>query len=166
MTNSEMTKSFERPTWDETWLSVAAAVARRSWCVNSKVGAVIVDASGRVDSTGYNGPPAGLQVEGECSNWCPRASRGEGSGTASYSACAAVHAEANALLHADATVIKGGTIYITRAPCKDCAKLIANSGLAVVVASFDESDDPARSYSTFEYLKSCGLRARYYVRNN
>lgn len=166
MTNSEMAKSFERPSWGETWLSVAAAIARRSRCVNSKVGAVIVDANGRVDSTGYNGPPAGLQVEGECSGWCPRASRGEGSGTASYSACASVHAEANALLHADATVIKGGTIYITRAPCKDCAKLIANSGLAAVVASFDGSDDLVRSHSTFEYLKSCGLKVGYYVRNN
>lgn len=155
-------RHHHRPTWDETWLEVAAVVAKRSLCVKSAVGAVIVDASGRVDSTGYNGPPRGMERSTPCSDWCPRATEGVGAGTASYAGCHSVHGEGNALLHANSTTIRGGTIYITRAPCRDCSKLIANSGLVRVVAAKDPTDDPDRAEENFEYLRGCGLDAGYH----
>lgn len=71
-----------RPSWDDTWLRVARAVAERSLCERDKVGAVIVDPRNRIVATGYNGPPAGFTgPDGvlawdprPCTEWCPRAS--------------------------------------------------------------------------------------------
>lgn len=63
-----------RPNWDDTWLEVANVVAKRSLCVRDQVGAVIVSATNRIISTGYNGPPSGFEHdEHPCSQWCTRA---------------------------------------------------------------------------------------------
>ena len=67
-----MTSSIPRQTWDETWLSVAQVIARRSLCVRDQVGAVIVSQSNRIIATGYNGPPATFGANGPCTNWCTR----------------------------------------------------------------------------------------------
>lgn len=135
-----------RPTWDDTWLDVANVVARRSVCVNAQIGAVIVDATNRIVATGYNGPPAGFfdtravrDVPPEigdigCAAFCPRA---VGERDADYHNCAAVHAEANALMFCDRREREGGTIYVTAVPCVSCAKIIANSGAARVVCLDD-----------------------------
>lgn len=50
--------SRARPDWDEYFLDIAAAVARRADCTRRRVGAVIVR-DHRVVSCGYNGAPAG-----------------------------------------------------------------------------------------------------------
>jgi dCMP deaminase len=58
--------------------------------------------------------------------------------------CIAVHAEANALIHGDATRYRGGTIYVvsigpdgklheSQAPCDGCANLIAGGGVVRTV---------------------------------
>ena len=150
-----------RPTWSRTWLDQAAVIAKRSRCVNAQVGAVVVSGDNRFNWQGYNGPPAGLQLAGACSNWCPRA-RGEGSGTADYSACSSIHAEINVLLRADASLIGGGTMYVTRAPCINCARVIANSGLATVRCEPNDTDDPARAREVFLYLAQCRVKAGYH----
>lgn len=124
-----------RPSWDETWLTVADTVARRSVCSRRQVGAVVVTYDNRPVSTGYNGPPAGYKATGPCSGFCPRANHK----TPDYGNCVAVHAEANALLFAARSQYYGGTIYITHICCYDCAKLIANSGLARVVIRYNNS---------------------------
>jgi len=63
----------------------------------------------------------------KCGNpWpCPDASL---PGT-DYSNCVAIHAEANAIIYASRQDCQGATIYITREPCPDCAKLIAGAGI-------------------------------------
>jgi dCMP deaminase len=144
---------MSRPTWDETWLAVADAVGARSKCVR-KYGAVIVDRSNRVVATGYNGEPATLTgSDGPCAKWCPHATAQPG-GT--YSDCLSIHAEANSLLFCDRRDREGGTMYVTGVPCWECAKLIANSGLAMVVVMDDGADyrDPARTYGL---LTRCGI---------
>ena len=124
-----------RPSWDDTWLAVARAVAKRSLCVRRQVGAVIVTAENRPVSTGYNGPPAGMSWTSNCATFCERAyNKIEG-----HSNCVAIHAEANALLFASRSQYEGGTIYVTHLCCFDCAKLIANSGLARIVIEFENT---------------------------
>lgn len=49
-----------RPTRDETWLRVAAELAKRSTCLRRAVGCVLLDDLGQVLSTGYNGRARGL----------------------------------------------------------------------------------------------------------
>lgn len=74
-------------------------------------------------STGYNGVAAGAP---HCSggNPCPGADLPPGVG---HDLCAAVHAEANALLQCrDVDAVE--TAYCTHEPCAACAKLLLNSG--------------------------------------
>lgn len=144
-----------RQTWDEYFLTIAAAAATRSNCTRRQVGAVLV-AGRHIRSTGYNGPPSGY---GHCDEGaCPRASSPLGRGAdPDYSNCVAIHAEANALLFAAPEQRAGATLYTTQAPCFQCAKLIANSGVAEVVAAggrYDGWDHTRR------FLQDCGVRVR------
>lgn len=143
---------------DDVWFAVAEAVALRSRCDRAQVGAVVLDKTGRVVSTGYNGPPAGFPAaDTSCSAWCRRA-QNDDLGKFYGLACPSVHAEANALLYADRTRVEGGSIYVSRSCCADCAKLIANSGIKNVymrVTAEDEHRDPA---AVADFLVLCGLR--------
>lgn len=139
-----------RATWEEVWLNIAWAMARRSRCVRTQVGAVIVNEQQRVVATGYNGPPADYRsynFDSSCAAmttkgvFCPRASDER---HIDYDNCVAIHAEANALLFCDRRDRERGTIYVTSVPCFACAKLIANSGLHHVVIAVVGSDDAHR----------------------
>lgn len=123
----------KRPgTW-QTWMSVAEEVAKRSRCGRAQVGAVIVDVQDRIIATGYNGPPAGFRVAGDCSNWCKRGEVGPTPETlTSYEDCPTVHAEMNALLYVDRSRCEGGSLFVTGAICFTCAKAVANSGIEQV----------------------------------
>lgn len=143
-----------RASWDNVWLDVARAVAQRSLCTRRQVGAVIVTANNRPVSTGYNGPPAGLELTSPCRTFCPRATNK----TESYDNCVAIHAEANALLFASRSQYEGGTIYVTHLCCYGCAKLIANSGLARVVIHYENTQ---RDFSQAgELLVASGLEVK------
>lgn len=148
---------LSRPSWDETWLAVAHAVAKRSRCSRAQIGAAVVSKDQRICATGYNGPAAAWPEEGDCGSWCPRA-MGEAPLDNIYDACPAIHAEANALLYVDRSQIEGGTIYITSASCMQCAKLISNSGVARVVMVIRQVDMHRRPHDVVEYLKRCGIK--------
>lgn len=121
-----------RPNWTSYFLTIAEAVALRSDCERSKVGAVVVK-DRRIRSTGYNGAPAGKPG---CES-CPRRTSGVVPGS-DYSNCVAVHAEANALLYCDRSDLIGATLYITREPCYACRKLIEGAGVSKVVTPSGE----------------------------
>jgi dCMP deaminase len=57
-----------RPDFDEYYMDIAQAVAKRGDCTRRQVGAVIVDLENRIVSTGYNGtPPGGPScLKGDC----------------------------------------------------------------------------------------------------
>lgn len=117
----------ERPTFDEYFLGIAVAVAKRSDCQRDKVGAVVVNGK-RIRATGYNGAPSGAPG---CET-CPRRTSGCQPGS-SYDNCVAIHAEANALLHCDRADLIGATLYVTRSACYGCRKLILGAGIERVV---------------------------------
>lgn len=144
-----------RPSWDETWLRVAVLLGQRSQCVRAQVGAVIVTADNRIDSTGYNGPVAGLELEGSCDQWCERAITGDTS--PDYSRCQTIHAEANALIRASHERIRGGTIYVSTSPCLNCAKMIGNAGLTRVVFRRTEGVDYRRPRQMATFLEDAGV---------
>lgn len=147
--------------WDNIWMTVAEVIATKSWCVRAQVGAVIVTPDNRIVATGYNGPPAGmLRPSARCDAWCPRA-RGEVDVTSTHVyglTCPTVHAEANALLWSDRSIVRGGTMYVTHAVCHDCVKLIANSGVAAVVMTVHvPEDDHRRPDETVAFLRNCDI---------
>jgi dCMP deaminase len=154
----------ERPTWDETWLTIADTIGKRSRCSRAGIGAVIVDAKNRICATGYNGPASNLMVGGECINWCDRA-KGQAPLDNMYDACPSIHAEANALLYVDRSAVEGGTIYVTSAPCMQCAKLISNSGLRQAVVRIKDSDAHRKPEVVLDYLLRCGITV-FVVKDN
>lgn len=145
-----------RPSWDETRMVMAQAIAQRSLCTRQKVGAIVTDPKGGFVGEGYNGPPAGYQHGNQpCNIWCKRSSTL--APTPDYTDCYTIHAETNALLTSDYSRRIGGSIYVTSHVCWGCAKMIANSGVARVVVEASRPDlhrDPMASYA---FLQECGL---------
>ncbi|MGH0034645.1 MAG: deaminase [Myxococcota bacterium] len=124
---------FERPSWDEYFLSIAQMVATRSNCVKRKVGAVVTRER-RIISTGYNGTPRGTKNCNE--GGCPRCNSFARGGT-QLGDCLCSHAEENAITQAafHGVSLEGGTVYTTFSPCLQCTKMIINSGISEVVYS-------------------------------
>ncbi len=122
---------FERPSWDEYFMSIARVVASRSNCVKRKVAAVVTRDL-RIISTGYNGTPRSTRNCNE--GGCPRCNNLAPGGT-NLGECLCSHGEENAITQAayHGVSLAGGTIYTTFSPCLQCTKLIINAGLSEVV---------------------------------
>jgi dCMP deaminase len=134
---------IRRPDWDEYFMGIAQAVARRADCRRRRIGAVIVDTDRRIVSTGYNGAPAG---DGSClAGDCPRGLSNVPSfteGNQNHSDCISLHAEQNAIAWADRSRCSGASIYIFQLnnpepcpPCDMCGKLIKAAGIRRVYHS-------------------------------
>jgi dCMP deaminase len=124
----EMSRVYQRPEWDEYFLLLAYSVALRGSCKRKRVGAVIVDQSHRIVSTGYNGAPRGQRdcLEAGCD---VREIDGR------KSCVRTLHAESNAIDFARESLI-GCWLYTTIAPCRNCALRIVQAGIKRVV--YDE----------------------------
>lgn len=136
-----------RPSLDETMMDAARIASRRSLCMRMGVGAVIIDSDNVVRATSYNGPPAnykGPPCRKEATLLCSP-------GSGEYSGCPSVHAEQNAILFAGRDACRGGTIYCTATPCADCARIVAQAGIARFVTD-DTSNRPG-----IEFLKHSGV---------
>lgn len=107
---------------DKRYIRMASIWAENSYCQRRKVGALIVKDK-MIISDGYNGTPSGFE------NVC----EDENNLTKPY----VLHAEANAItkVAASSNSSKDATIYVTSAPCIECAKLIIQSGIKRVVYS-------------------------------
>lgn len=106
---------------------MATEWAKLSYCTRKQVGALIVKDK-MIISDGYNGTPSGFE------NVC-ETKKGN---TKWY----VLHAEANAILKCAKHGIscKGGTLYLTVSPCKDCSKLIHQAGIKRLVYLNDYKD--------------------------
>lgn len=107
-------------TLDMRYIRMAKIWAENSYCVRRQVGALIVKDK-MIISDGYNGTPSGFE------NIC----EDESGKTKPY----VLHAEANAItkLAKSTNNGNGATLYITAAPCIECAKLIIQVGIKRVV---------------------------------
>jgi dCMP deaminase len=65
-----------------------------------------------------------------------------------------LHAEANAILKVARSTnnCKGATLYLTHSPCKDCSKLVLQSGITRLVYQ-----EPYKDTSGIDFLMSAGL---------
>ncbi|EFN91333.1 deoxycytidylate deaminase [Prevotella amnii] len=105
---------------DCRYLRMARIWAENSYCQRRKVGTLVVK-NKMIISDGYNGTPSGFENVCEDSN----------NVTKPY----VLHAEANAItkLARSGNNSEGATIYVTDAPCIECAKLIIQAGIKRIV---------------------------------
>ncbi len=115
-----MTANEKARLLDQRYLRMARIWAENSYCQRRKVGALIVKDK-MIISDGYNGTPSGFP------NVCEDA---EGL-TRAY----VLHAEANAItkIARSGNNSDGATLYVTDAPCIECAKLIIQAGIKRVI---------------------------------
>jgi dCMP deaminase len=126
--------------YDQTYLQMAATWGQLSYCERKKVGALIVK-DRMIISDGYNGTPSGFE------NVCEDEEH--------YTKWYVLHAEANAILKVAASTqsCKGATLYITLSPCKECSKLIHQSGITRVVYATAYKDT-----SGVRFLEKAGIQ--------
>lgn len=130
----------DRPSWDETWMSMAKLLASRSYDPKYKVGCVVVTRDNlQVLGVGYNGNFRGGPNARDSNEQFK-------SGM--------IHAEANALIKARFDPYELKTLYCTHAPCVNCAKLIIQSHIFEVVYSMGYEPNG------IELLKSNGVEVR------
>ena len=106
--------------FDRSYLEMARVWASNSYCKRRQVGALLVKDK-MIISDGYNGTPSGFE------NVC----EDDDNKTKPY----VLHAEANAITKVakSGNSSDGATLYVTAAPCIECAKLIIQSGIKRVV---------------------------------
>jgi dCMP deaminase len=147
---------FERPGWDDYFLSIARVVASRSNCVKRKVAAVIT-LDRRIISTGYNGTPRGVRNCNE--GGCPRCNAFAEGGTR-LDECLCSHGEENAITQAayHGVSVRGGSLYTTMSPCLICTKLIINAGIQEVVYN---AEYPLGE-TALALLREAGVKVRHH----
>lgn len=125
--------------YDCAYLRIASEWGELSYCNRKKVGAIIVK-DRMIISDGYNGTPSGFE------NCCE-----DPSGLTKWYV---LHAEANAILKVAKSTqsCENATLYITMSPCKDCSKLIHQSGIVRVVYQNAYKDT-----SGIDFLKKAGV---------
>ncbi len=129
--------------YDHAYLRMAKEWGKLSYCKRKQVGAIVVK-DRMIISDGYNGTPSGFE------NFCEDE---EG-----YTKWYVLHAEANAILKVAASTQScvGATLYITMSPCKECSKLIHQSGITRVVYVDAYKDD-----SGIQFLKRAGVEVEH-----
>ncbi|MFM2228605.1 MAG: hypothetical protein RL664_1948 [Bacteroidota bacterium] len=125
--------------YDLAYLRMAKEWAKLSHCTRKQVGALLVK-NGVIISDGYNGTPSGF----------PNTCENEIGETHWY----VLHAEANAILKVAKSTnnAHGSTLYITLSPCKDCCKLILQSGITRMVYL-----DAYKDTTAIDFLKNSGI---------
>lgn len=108
------------PVWDKRFYDLSLNVAEWSKDPDKQVGAVLVSPDKREVCYGYNGMPVGFQHDEEYLK--------DKYIKLKYT----IHAETNAILNARRDVT-GWAIYCSANPCLDCAKLLAQTGLAALI---------------------------------
>lgn len=113
------------------FLAIAQSVAALSKDPSTKVGALLLGPDGEGGPWGYNGAPRGCAAD-EDERFHQRPEK--------Y--FWAEHAERNAIYTAARTGFRtvGATMYITHAPCMDCARAIVQAGIKRVVFPVTEPE--------------------------
>ena len=132
-----------KPRYALAHMRAAHVYAELSYCRRRKVGCVIVK-DDRIISIGFNGTPPGWPnlCEDDQNRTLPEV----------------YHAETNAIakLAKSSESGMGAILFVTCTPCLDCAKLIAQSGIAEVYYS-----EHYRLRDGLDFLERCGVRTEY-----
>ncbi len=143
---------YVRPTWDEYFMEVCRAIAKRATCDRGRSGCVIAR-DNQLLVTGYVGAPRGLPHCDDVGHQFKKVQHEDGS--VSQHCVRTVHAEQNAICQAAkrGISIDGATLYCKMTPCRTCAMLIINCGIKRVIAEKRYHD----SADSIEMFKQAGV---------
>lgn len=148
--------------WINAFMDTASRFADLSSAVRLKVGAVVVK-DNRIISIGYNGMPSGWDNNCEIKTYCDDGDWSEqqlpkdSNIWKKYKLTTkpeVIHAEANAiskLARSNESGV-GSDMFITHAPCMDCAKLIYGAGISKVYYR-----NSYRNTAGIDFLKACDI---------
>ena len=137
-----------KPKFIDAYMEVVKIFAHLSSAKRLQVGAIVVK-DDRIISIGYNGMPSGWD------NCCEEVVRQDEMGhSVLKSKPEVLHAETNALakLARSSESGEGATMFITHAPCLNCAKLIYQSGISTVYYETEY-----RATEGVEFLEKSGI---------
>ena len=157
--NTQAKEPYQRPSWDEYFMSIAELVGSRATCDRGRSGCVIVRDK-RILTTGYVGAPAGVAHCDEVGHEMSTVLNDDG--TQSLHCVRTTHAEQNAIAQAARVGVSldGATVYCHMTPCYICAKIVINAGIKRVVALKDYH----RGGRSKEIFKDAGVE--YELLNN
>ena len=143
------------PRFEQLYMDIAQRISEMSRARRLQVGAVIVR-DDRILSMGYNGTPAGW--DNNCEDKVYKIDGWQVDDNGCYdlkSKPEVLHAETNAIAKLARSTESGlgATLFVTRAPCLDCAKIIYQSGIKHVYYATDYRDD-----SGITFLRDSGIQ--------
>lgn len=130
-----------RKSWDAYFLDLALEASQMSTCPRAQVGAVVVNYNHPL-ATGFNGAP---KKEKHCTE--------VGCLLIDDHCIRTVHAETNAISIIGLEKTQGATLYVTHAPCWQCAGLIINAGIVRIVYAQDYGNEAGP-----ERLRKAGIK--------
>jgi dCMP deaminase len=136
------------------YMQTAKIFAELSSAKRKHVGAVVVK-DDRIISIGYNGMPSGWD------NDCEVITHTDFTGTiVTKTKPEVLHAESNAIakLAKSTESGDGASMFITCAPCMDCAKMIFQSGIKEVFYGEDYRDADG-----IRFLNKCGITVKQII---
>jgi len=153
------------------FMHVAEITAGLSHARKLKVGSVIVK-DNRILSIGYNGTPAGCdnncetEIYDENGEWSRQLSKEEDAQWIKFDLVTkpeVIHAEANAILKLAQSTdsAKDAVLFITHAPCIECAKMILSCGISSVIYKHEY-----RCKDGLDLLQRCNVLVYNYDSNN
>jgi len=136
----------------DAYMDVAGRFAELSTAKRLQVGAIVVK-NDRIISIGYNGMPSGWT--NECENYFGLDLTGE---PTLVTKPEVIHAEANAIakLAKSTDSGDGADMFLTHAPCIDCAKQIFTAGIKKVY--FGEH---YRNTDGLDFLQKCNVEVEH-----
>lgn len=146
--NNKLNQIKKENRYHKKYLEIAQKISELSHANKKKVGSIIVKNS-VIISDGYNGTPEGFENECEDIN----------GDTKWYT----LHSEANAitkLVRTGGISAEDATLYITLSPCKECSKLILQSGINRVFYL-----EEYRDKSGVDFLYNSGIQICQFIDN-
>lgn len=133
--------------WQEAYMKTAETFGSLSTAERLKVGAIAVK-DNRIISIGYNGMPSGW------SNECEEIHFTENDEPYKVTRPEVIHAEANCIakLAGSHESGKDAEMYVTHAPCVECAKQIYSAGIKKVYYR-----EKYRLDTGIKFLEQCGV---------
>ena len=137
-----------KPKFIKAYMDVAQRFSELSSAKRLQVGAIVVK-DDRIISIGYNGMPAGWTNECE-----DVVEVHEDGGIVTKTKSEVIHAEANAIakLAKSSESGDGSTMFLTHAPCIDCAKQVYAAGIKKVYYRKSYKDTVG-----VDFLAKCGI---------